>query len=603
MNKEESLHSISNKIPTNKENFAEMLEKSIAKEQKKVGTLVKGKVIAIEKDSIVVDIGYKSEGRVPLKEFIDPDPKPKVGDVIEVFFESAENKTGDAVLSRERAKSEEAWVLMEKASKTKEKVKGNIFTRVKGGFSVDLNGAIAFLPGSQVDVKAVKDNSYLLGTEQIFHILKMDRKRGNIVVSRRSVLEENREEAKAELASSLQEGQIMEGIVKNITNYGAFVDLGNMDGLLHVTDISWRRVSHPSEVLTLGKKIKVKLIKYSDETNRISLGMKQLEEDPWKGADKRYKINNKYQGQITNITDYGVFVELESGIEGLVHISEMSWTKKNISPTKLYNSGEKVDVVILDFDIEKRRLSLGIKQAHENPWNKLKTTTPEGSELEGEIRNISDFGLFVKVSDDIDGLIHASDLSWNDSGEETIKKYKVGDSVKAKVLEFDLEKERIALGIKQLTPDPFVTAISKDLKKGSVVTCVIEKVSNSGLDVKINDLFSSFIKKSDLSREKNEQKSSRFAQGEKVDAMVVNTDLKNRKITLSIKALEISEEKKAMKNYGSVDAGASLGDILGAALEAKETKKKEAKKATKKKKDTNSTKEVKKKVSKGKTKK
>ncbi len=556
-------------MPVSKENFAELLEESIAKVQKKVGSLVTGKVVAIEKDSAIIDIGYKSEGRVPLREFLEPDTKPKVGDEVEVFFESAENKSGDAVLSRERAKKEEAWVLMEKAVETKEKVKGNIFSRVKGGFSVDLEGAIAFLPGSQVDVKVIKDNSYLLGTEQVFHILKMDRKRGNIVVSRRSVLEESRAEAKAELVSTLEEGQIMEGTVKNITDYGAFIDLGDVDGLLHVTDISWRRVTHPTEVLSLGQKITVKLIKYNLDTQRISLGMKQLDDDPWKGAQEKYALNKKYKGRITNITDYGAFVEIEKGIEGLVHISEMSWTKKNTNPSKLVSAGEEVEVVILDFDVEKRRLSLGMKQAMTNPWVKIKEDYTVGSEIEGEITNITEFGMFLKITDEVDGLIHFSDLSWEKPGEEVVKDFKQGDLVKAKVLEVDMEKERIGLGIKQLKEDPFKEASADKLKKGNSVTCVIEKISDSGLEVMIDKKFSAFIKKSDLSRDKIEQKVDRFAVGEKVDAMITSIDKNTRKINLSVKSLELAEEKKAMKDFGSVDAGASLGDILGAALEAK----------------------------------
>ncbi len=557
-------------VPPTKENFAELLEESLQKEQKKVGSLVTGLVVAIEKDSAVIDIGYKSEGRVPLREFLEPDPKPKVGDEVEVFFESAENKTGDAVLSRERAKREQAWVLMEEASKNKDKVKGNIFSRVKGGFSVDLAGAIAFLPGSQVDVKVIKDNSYLLGTEQVFHILKMDRKRGNIVVSRRSVLEESRAEAKAELVSTLQEGQIMEGTVKNITDYGAFVDLGDVDGLLHVTDISWRRVNHPSELLSLGQKITVKLIKYNSETQRISLGMKQLDDDPWKGAEKKYAPNQRHKGNITNITDYGAFVELEKGIEGLVHISEMSWTKKNTNPGKIVSVGQEVEVMILDFDTEKRRLSLGMKQLQENPWTIIKDKLAVGSETEGKISNITEFGIFLKITEEIDGLIHYSDLSWDQPGEEAIKNYKQGDTVKAKVLEVDVDKERIGLGIKQLSTDPFKEASDDKLKKGNIVTCVIKKINDSGLDVMIDNKFAAFIKRSELSRDKVEQKVSRFAADEKVDAMIVNIDKNSRKIGLSIKALELAEEKKAMKDFGSTDSGASLGDILGAALEAKE---------------------------------
>ena len=572
MNKIVSNKNNTDNLKANKENFAQMLEESFSKDNKKVGGLVKGTVVAIEKDTALVDIGFKSEGRVPMKEFTAPDKKPELGDEVEVFFEHAENKFGDAVLSRERAKRETAWEAMEKALKNKDQVKGNIFSRVKGGFSVDLKDAIAFLPGSQVDVKVIKDNSYLLGTEQIFHILKMDRKRGNIVVSRRSVLEEGRAEAKKEMASTLEEGQVMEGTVKNITDYGAFVDLGEMDGLLHVTDISWKRISHPSEILSVGKKIKVKLIKYNSDSQRLSLGMKQLNDDPWKGADTKFKVGSKYEGTVTNIADYGAFVEIDKGIEGLVHVSEMSWNKKNTNPFKLVTTGEKVEVIILDFDMQKRRLSLGMKQATKNPWDEINKLISVDKIHEGEITNITEFGLFVRINDDLDGLIHVNDLAWNGKVEEELKKYKKGMNVKSKVLEIDPEKERIALGIKQLDKDPFEEIITEKLKKGNVVTCLVESVIDAGLEVKLDNDILGFIKKSDLSREKEEQKSNRFAKGEKVDATIINIDKVSRKIYLSIKAMELEEEKKAMKDYGSTDSGASLGDILGAALEAKSDK-------------------------------
>ena len=556
-------------IKASKENFAQLLEESFSKETKKVGKLVKGTVVAIEKDTVLVDIGFKSEGRIPIKEFTSPDKRPELGDEVEVFFEHAENKFGDAVLSREKAKRETAWEVMEQALKNKDQVKGNISSRVKGGFSVDLNDAIAFLPGSQVDVKVIKDNSYLLGTEQIFHILKMDRKRGNIVVSRRSVLEEGRAEAKKEMASTLEEGQVMEGTVKNITDYGAFIDLGEMDGLLHVTDISWKRISHPSEVLSVGKKIKVKLIKYNSDSQRLSLGMKQLNEDPWKGADDKFKVGNKYEGLVTNIADYGAFVEIDKGIEGLVHVSEMSWTKKSSNPFKVVSAGKEVEVIILDFDEEKRRLSLGMKQTTENPWDLIQKNFPVDSIHEGEINNITEFGLFIKINDEIDGLVHLNDISWNENPDEEIKKYSKGDKIKTKILEIDIEKERISMGIKQLEKDPFAELAKDKLKSGKIVTCIIGNVIDSGLEVELEDGVKGFIKRTELSRDKAEQKSSRFAKGEKVDAMVANIDKNNRKITLSIKAMELAEEKKAMKDYGSTDSGASLGDILGAALEAK----------------------------------
>ncbi len=561
----------SNKSKT--ENFAELLEESFSREIKKVGSLVKGRVVAIEKEAAVVDIGFKSEGRVPLKEFTPPDKKPDVGDTVEVFFEQAENKFGDAVLSRERAKREAAWGLMEKALNKKEKVKGHIVSRVKGGFSVDLSDVIAFLPGSQVDVKVVKDNSYLLGTNQVFHILKMDRKRGNIVVSRRSVLEEGRAEAKKELVSNITEGQVMEGIVKNITDYGAFVDLGDIDGLLHVTDISWKRISHPSEILKVGQKITVKLIKYNTETQRLSLGVKQLHEDPWNGAESKFKVGKTYKGVVTNIADYGAFVEIDKGIEGLVHVSEMSWNKKLTNPFKLVSTGKEVEVIVLDFDEEKRRLSLGMKQTTKNPWDAISKDFSVGAENEGEIANITEFGIFIKLTEEVDGLIHINDLSWNEKPDEEVKKFKKGDKVKYKVLEIDADKERVALGIKQLQKDPFNEAVKEKVKIGKVVTCVIDNVLDTGLEVKIDDEISGFIKRTGLSRDKVEQKASRFAKGEKVDAMITSIDANSRRIILSIKAMELEDEKQAMKDYGSADSGASLGDILGAAIEAKSSKK------------------------------
>ena len=573
------------KKKSNTENFAELLEESFNKEIKKVGSLVKGRVVAIEKEAAVVDIGFKSEGRVSLKEFTHPDKKPIVGDTVEVFFEQAENKFGDAVLSRERAKREAAWSLMEEALNKKERVKGHIISRVKGGFSVDLSDVIAFLPGSQVDVKVVKDNSYLLGTNQIFHILKMDRKRGNIVVSRRSVLEEGRAEAKKELVSNITEGQVMEGTVKNITDYGAFVDLGDIDGLLHVTDISWKRISHPSEILKVGQKITVKLIKYNTDTQRLSLGMKQLHDDPWIGAETKFKVGNLYKGVVTNIADYGAFVEIDKGIEGLVHVSEMSWNKKQTNPFKLVNSGKEVEVVILDFDKEKRRLSLGMKQTTKNPWDAISKKFSVGNEYEGEIANITEFGLFIKLTEEIDGLIHINDLSWNEQPDESVKKFKKGDNVKYKVLEIDADKERISLGIKQLEKDPFSEAVKDKIKIGKIVTCLIDNVLDTGLEVTVDENLSGFIKRTGLSRDKDGQKSSRFAKGEKVDAMITSIDNNTRKLMLSIKAMEIEDEKQAMKDFGSADSGASLGDILGAALEAKSSKKEDKNEKVEKKDD------------------
>ncbi len=556
------------------ETFADLLEESFAKNLKIEGSVVKGKVVSIENDIAVVDVGLKSEGRISMKEFSSYGTKSdiKTGDLVDVFIEKIEGRNGDTVLSREKAKREEAWSILEIAHKKQERVTGVVFGKVKGGFTVDLEGATAFLPGSQVDIRPIKDLNSIMGGPQSFMILKMDRKRGNIVVFRRVVLEESRAEAKSELVSNLSEGQVLKGIVKNITDYGAFIDLGGVDGLLHVTDIAWKRVLHPSEVLKLGDTITVQVIKFNNETQRISLGMKQLEEDPWTNIEEKFPIGSKTTGRITNITDYGAFVELDAGIEGLVHVTEISWTKKNIHPGKIVSTSEQVNVMVLDIEESKRRISLGLKQCVENPWQEFMEKYPNGSELEGEIRNITEFGIFVAVSNQIDGLIHLSDISWDGNSEEMLSNYKKGDVVKTKVLDVSVENERISLGIKQLEPDPFADGSLK-LKRGMIITCVVEDVIEQGLDVEVNDGLKGFIRKSELSRDRAEQRPDRFAKGDKVDAQITNIDKKSRKITLSIKAREILEEKKAMKDYGSSDSGATLGDILGVALNAENNKK------------------------------
>ena len=563
------------------ESFADLFAKQVETDDKIEGKVVKGTVISIDKDMINIDVGYKAEGRINIREFVGKDKSavPKVGDIVEVYLERVENKNGEAILSREKARREESWETLEKASEKKEKVNGTIFGRVKGGFSVDLDGAIAFLPGSQVDVRPTRDSHHLVGSSQLFHILKMDRRRGNIVVSRRSVLEESRAEAKAELVSTMEEGQILEGIIKNITDYGAFVDLGEVDGLLHVTDISWKRISHPSETLSIGQKVKVQVIKFNPETQRISLGMKQLDEDPWDIAQTKYKVNDKFSGRVTNITDYGAFVELESGIEGLVHVSEMSWTKKNMQPGKIVSTSEEVEVVVLEIDTAKRRISLGMKQCKPNPWLDLQDNYKIGSEVEGEVKSITEFGLFIGLPGEMDGLIHLSDLDWNSSGEDIINNYKKGDIVKAKLLEIDIEKERVSLGVKQLSKDPM--ANNKDLVRGNIVTSIIKNITEKGLDVEITKGVNGFIKKSELAKERADQRVDRFAVDEKIDARIMSIDSTTRAVNLSIKALQMAEEKQAMKDYGSVDSGASLGDILGAALEKKAKKAEEKPKAKK----------------------
>jgi small subunit ribosomal protein S1 len=555
------------------ENFAALLEESLKRSSGFDGTVAKGRVISIENDFAVIDVGLKAEGRVALKEFAVPG-RPvelKVGDLVDVYVERMEDRNGEAMLSREKAKREEAWGQLEKAFQANTRVNGIIFGRVKGGFTVDLGGAVAFLPGSQVDIRPVRDITPLMGTPQPFQILKMDRSRGNIVVSRRAVLEETRAEARSELVASLKEGQVLEGVVKNITDYGAFVDLGGVDGLLHVTDIAWRRINHPSEALQIGQHVKVQVIRFNPETQRISLGMKQLEADPWEGVAAKYPVGAKFKGRVTNITDYGAFVELEPGIEGLVHVSEMSWTKKNVHPGKIVSTSQEVEVMVLDVDAQKRRISLGLKQTMANPWDAFREKFAAGTELEGEVKNITEFGLFVGLPGDIDGMVHLSDIDWNKAGEDAIKDYKKGDRVKVKVLDVDVDKERISLGIKQLASDPFESAMSK-LNKGMVVTGTVSKVDEGGIEVTLNEGVSGYIRKSDLSRDRSEQRPDRFAVGEKVDAKITQLDRSTRKIVLSIKAKDIDEEKEAMAQYGSSDSGASLGDILGAALKKQSEK-------------------------------
>jgi len=554
-----------------KESFAELLDQSFQEMTSLEGSVVTGTVLSIEKDMILIDVGLKSEGRVPIREFGNNEDELniKAGDQVEVFIERLEDANGQAILSREKARREESWINLEKALEKQQRVNGVIFGKVKGGFTVDLEGATAFLPGSQVDIRPIKDLGVLMGTPQPFQILKMDRRRGNIVVSRRAVLEDSRAEARTELVSNLEEGQVLQGIIKNITDYGAFVDLGGVDGLLHVTDISWKRINHPSEALQIGESVKVKVIKFNDETQRISLGIKQLTDDPWLKVFERFPIGSKMSGIVTNITDYGSFVELEDGIEGLVHVTEMSWTKKNVHPGKIVSTSEKVEVMVLEIDVQKRRISLGIKQCIDNPWEKYKSENKIGDTIEGEIRNITEFGLFVGLSEDIDGLVHLSDISWDGNGDEMIKDFSKGASVKAKILDIDVEKERVSLGIKQLTEDVTSTELG-NLSKGSIVTCTISSISEKGLDVSVGDNLNGFIKKSDLARERSDQKTERFGAGDKIDAMITNIDKKLKKITLSIKAKEIEEEKKVMEEYGSSDSGASLGDILGAALAKKD---------------------------------
>lgn len=559
-----------------RDDFAALLDESLggAADGGFEGRVVKGTITAIEGDKAVIDVGLKSEGRVPLKEFAMPGQPHglKVGDEVEVFVDRVENADGDAMLSRDRARREAAWDKLEEEFGEGKRVEGVIFGRVKGGFTVDLNGAVAFLPGSQVDIRPVRDVQPLMDVPQPFQILKMDRRRGNIVVSRRAVLEETRAEQRSGLIQNLAEGQIIDGVVKNITDYGAFVDLGGIDGLLHVTDMSYKRVNHPNEVINIGDTVKVQIIRINQDTQRISLGMKQLESDPWEGVIAKYPVGAKLRGVVTNITEYGAFVELEAGIEGLVHVSEMSWTKKNVHPGKIVSTSQEVDVLVLEVDSDKRRISLGLKQAQQNPWEAFAEKHPVGSTVEGEVKNATEFGLFIGLDGDVDGMVHMSDIAWGISGEDALALHRKGEQVSAIVLDVDVEKERISLGMKQLekgAPAAGVAAAASGLKKNEIVTVTVLEVRDGGLEVQAGeDGATGFIKRSDLGRDRDEQRTDRFQVGQKLDAMVIGFD-RSKKPNFSVKARQLAEEKEAVEQYGSSDAGASLGDILGAALKAK----------------------------------
>ena len=558
---------MSDSLTPSTSDFASMLEASLETNSMDEGSVVSGRVTAIEKDMVIVDVGLKTEGRIPLREFYVPgsDEQVKVGDDVDIYLERIENALGDAVFSREKARREESWIKIAKVFEKEEPVPGTIVGRVKGGFTVDLGSINAFLPGSQVDIRPVRDITPLMGQEQPFMILKMDRSRGNIVVSRRAILEESRAEQRAELVGQLTEGEVREGVVKNITDYGAFVDLGGIDGLLHVTDMTWRRISHPSQVLAVGDTVKVKIVRINPETQRISLGMKQLQDDPWDAASAKYIVGTRHTGTVTNIADYGAFIELEEGVEGLVHVSEMSWTKKNVHPGKIVSTSQAVEVEVLEVDQEKRRISLGIKQTQGNPWDDFQDRYPVGTIIKGEVRSVTEFGLFIGLDGEIDGMAHLSDLSWDKSGEEALKDYRKGDEVEAKILEVDIEKERISLGVKQLIKDNTPAGANR----GATVTCTVAEVNSGGIAVKFGEddaEAKGFIRKGDLSRERSEQRPERFAVGDKVDAKIIRHEKNKGEYTLSIKALEIAEEKEAVQQYGSTDSGASLGDILGAAL-------------------------------------
>ncbi|AKM09685.1 30S ribosomal protein S1 [Croceicoccus naphthovorans] len=559
-----------------RDDFAKMLDETLGSEADGgfEGRVVKGTVTNIENGMAIIDVGLKSEGRVRLAEFgrNGEDGELNVGDEVEVFVDRVENADGEAMLSRDRARREAAWDRLESEFGEGKRVEGSIFGRVKGGFTVDLDGAVAFLPGSQVDIRPVRDIAPLMGIPQPFQILKMDRRRGNIVVSRRAVLEETRAEQRSELIGNLEEGQVIDGVVKNITDYGAFVDLGGIDGLLHVTDMSYKRVNHPNEVVNIGDTVTVQIVRINPETQRISLGMKQLESDPWDGVGAKYPVGAKLAGTVTNITEYGAFVELEAGIEGLVHVSEMSWTKKNVHPGKIVSTSQEVEVMVLEVDADKRRISLGLKQAQSNPWDDFAEKFPVGSTVEGEVKNATEFGLFIGLPGDVDGMVHMSDIAWGISGEDALALHRKGEQVQAVVLDVDTDKERISLGMKQLekgAPSADGAASASGLKRNDVVTVTVLEVRDGGLEVQVgDDGATGFIKRSDLGRDRDEQRPDRFQTGQKVDAMVIGFD-RTKKPNFSIKARQISEEKQAVEQYGSSDSGASLGDILGEALKGK----------------------------------
>ena len=560
------------------ENFETLLDENLVNFKQKEGKIVQGTVVFVKNDSVVVDVGLKSEGRIPLREFFSPGEENEIkpGDKFDVLVEKLENKDGEALLSREKARREESWIKLEKSLEKKEQIQGIITGRVKGGFTVDIEGAVAFLPGSQVDLRPVTDISPLLNKPQPMVILKMDKIRGNIVVSRRAILEESREADRSKLLNDIKEGAKLSGIVKNITDYGVFIDLGGLDGLLHVTDISWERVNHPSELLKIGDKINVIVTKYDPSNKRVSLGIKQLTEDPWKDIEKKYIIGNEIKATISNIADYGAFVELQKGVEGLIHVSEMSWTKKNVHPNTILKINDQVSVKILEVDLEKRRISLGLKQCLENPWVKFKESHKVDQIISGKIKNLTEFGIFIELPDELDGMVHLSDIDWDKTGQEAIKKYSKNQEVKAKILDIDVEKERIGLGIKQLNPNK-----KSNKEVGKVVTCIIKKGEDDRIIVSLDKNKEGFIKKQNVAKLKSDQKTDRFAIDEKIDAKIINYDKARNIYELSIKELEILEEREALEQYGSSSSGASLGDILGAEMEDKVKKIKEVNTADK----------------------
>lgn len=556
------------------ESFAELFEESLNDIDMTPGAIVTGVVIAIDSDWVTVHAGLKSEGVIARNEFLEEDGSFTlvVGASVKVALESVEDGFGATRLSREKAKRAESWMDLEAAFEKNEVVMGVINGKVKGGFTVDLNNIRAFLPGSLVDVRPIRDTTHLEGQELEFKLIKLDQKRNNVVVSRRAVLEAVSTEERDELLAQLQEGMSVKGVVKNLTDYGAFVDLGGVDGLLHITDMSWKRIKHPSEIVNVGDEIQVKILKYDRERNRVSLGLKQLGEDPWVAIKARYPEKSIVKATVTNLTDYGCFAELEQGVEGLVHVSEMDWTNKNVHPSKVVQLGDVVDVMILDIDEERRRISLGIKQCYQNPWDRFAEAFKKGDKISGSIKSITDFGIFIGLEGNIDGLVHLSDISWEEPGEEAVREYKKGDEIETVILSIDSERERISLGIKQLTDDPFVSALG-EFEKGSIVKGVVASVDAKSANITLKDGVEGVLRASEISRDKVEDARNVLKEGDEVEAKVISVDRKSRVLGLSIKAIEIDDEKSAIQDHKNQEPGSSspttIGDLIKAEMDKK----------------------------------
>ncbi len=537
------------------------------------GSIITGLVVEIRSDVVVVNAGLKSEGMIPIEQFRDENGELEVnvGDEVEVALDMVEDGFGETRLSREKAKRAAAWAVLEEAFENESTVSGTITDKVKGGFTVNVNEIRAFLPGSLVDVRPVRDTTYLEGKTLEFKVIKLDRRRNNVVVSRRAVVEQENSAEREALLEKMQEGMVLKGIVKNLTDYGAFVDLGGVDGLLHITDMAWRRVKHPSEVVQVGDEIEVKVLKFDRERTRVSLGLKQLGEDPWQDISRRYPMNTRLFGRVTNLTDYGCFVEIEEGVEGLVHVSEMDWTNKNVHPSKVVQVGDEVEVMVLDIDEERRRISLGIKQCHVNPWEEFAATHNKNDRVSGTIKSITDFGIFIGLDGGIDGLVHLSDISWNQPGEEAVRQYKKGDEVEAVVLAVDAERERISLGIKQMDKDPFSHFVAEH-PKGSFVKGTVSEVDAKGAVIQLMDGVEGYLRASELARERVEDARNFLKQGEEIEAKFVGVDRKKRIISLSVKAKETEEEAAAIQDYGraSANVGTTLGDLLKEQMEKEE---------------------------------